>query len=407
MNTRVNNSRRFYHRAMAVVALITILTAASTQLKADTGTCGGQMIALPFTDVPSSNVFFCSIAEAYFSGLSNGTTATTYGTGLNVPREQMSAFVTRTLDQSLRRGSHRAAMDQFWTNQGGNSLGLTTLAASSSPQGIRSDGADLWVASPGTATVSRVRASDGKLLDPPWTGANGAFGVLIAMGKVFVTGTGSPGKLYSLDPTLAPGIVTTVTNVGNALGIAFDGQRIWTANQGAGSVSIVTVSPLSVSTATAGFTNLAGIVFDGTNMWVTDKAGAVDKLHKLNSSGAILQSVDVGNDPQFPAFDGTNIWVPNQTSNSVTVVRATGSLAGTVLATLTGNGLNGPWTAAFDGERILIANTTGSSVSLWKAADLTPIGTFSTGTSTNPQGACSDGLNFWLSLTGANKVARF
>jgi hypothetical protein len=298
-------------------------------------------------------------------------------------------------------------MDQFWTNQGGNSLGLTTLPMSSSPQMIRSDGADLWVASPGTATVSRVRASDGKLLDPPWTGATGAFGVLVAMGKVFVTGTGSPGHLYSLDPTLAPGLVTTVTNVGNALGIAFDGQRIWTANQGVGSVSIVTVNPLSVSTASTGFTNLAGIVFDGTNMWVTDKAGAVDKLHKLNSSGAILQSVDVGNDPQFPAFDGTNIWVPNQTSNSVSVVRATGSLAGTVLATLSGNGLNGPWTAAFDGERILIANTSGSSVSLWKAADLTPIGTFSTGASTNPQGACSDGLNFWVTLTGANKLARF
>jgi hypothetical protein len=254
-----------------------------------------------------------------------------------------------------------------------------------------------------------VRASDGKLLDT-WTGAAGAFGVLVALGKVFVAGTGSPGHLYSLDPTLAGTLVTTVpVTVGNSLGIAFDGQRIWTSNQGSGSVTIVTL-PSTVSTVSAGFTNLSGIVYDGTNMWVTDNIGSVDKLRQLNSAGGILLSVDVGDDPKFPAFDGTNIWVPNNVSNSVTVVRATGSLAGTVLATLSGNGLSGPWAAAFDGERIMITNSSGSSVSLWKAADLTPIspiGTFTTGMSSSPQGVCSDGLNFWISLTGTSKVARF
>jgi hypothetical protein len=361
---------------------------------------------VPFNDVSAGSVFFCSIAEAYFSGLTNGTGAGAYSPAANVPREQMAAFVTRAMDQSLTRGSHRAAIDQFWTNQGGTNLGLTTLPASSSPQMVKSDGADLWVANPGTATVLRVRASDGKLSADTWTGATGAFGVLVAMGKVFVAGTGSPGHVYSLDPTLPGTAVTTVVNVGNALGIAFDGQRIWTSNQGAGSVSIVTL-PSTVSTVTTGFTNLSGIVFDGTNMWVTDNIGAVDKLRQLNSSGAILQSIDVGNDPKFPAFDGTNIWVPNNASNSVTVVRATGSLSGTVLATLSGNGLNAPWAAAFDGARILITNQAGSSVSLWNASDLTPIGTFSTGAATSPQGACSDGVNFWISLTGANKLARF
>jgi hypothetical protein len=75
------------------------------------------------------------------------------------------------------------------------------------------------------------------------------------------------------------------------------------------------------------------------------------------------------------------------------VVRATGSFAGTVLATLSDNGLNGTLAAAFDGERILVANN-GNSVSLWKASDLTPIGTFSTRASTSPVGACSDVLNF-------------
>jgi hypothetical protein len=44
-------------------------------------------------------------------------------------------------------------------------------------------------------------------------------------------------------------------------------------------------------------------------------------------------------------------------------------------------------------------------VSLWKAADLTPIGSFST--STEPFGACSDGINFWIILNITNQLARF
>ena len=86
---------------MILVAAMAIMTVASTQLRADTGTCSGQTITLPFTDVASSNIFFCAIAEAYFSGLTNGTTPTTYSPADPVPREQMAAFVTRTLDQSL------------------------------------------------------------------------------------------------------------------------------------------------------------------------------------------------------------------------------------------------------------------------------------------------------------------
>jgi hypothetical protein len=96
----------------------------------------------------------------------------------------------------------------------------------------------------------------------------------------------------------------------------------------------------------------------------------------------------------------------------VTVVRvkdAAGNPLATpfVLATLTGNGLNAPVTAAFDGERILVTNNGGNTVSMWKAADLTPLGSFPTGAGSSPFGACSDGLNFWITLRFADKLARF
>jgi DNA-binding beta-propeller fold protein YncE len=398
-------------RALVLAAAMVINTSASTRLNADTGMCGGANITLQFTDVSSSNIFFCSIAEAFFSGLTNGTTATTYSPSDPVPREQMAAFVTRTMDQSIKRASRRAALDQFWTTQG---VSLAPTTVGTSPRQVKSDGADLWVANDGSATVSRVRASDGRLLET-WTGASSTAGVLLAMGSVFLTGVTSPGKLYKIDPTQPAGTVATLTSgLGvSPLGIAFDGQRIWTANFGSpGSVSIVTISPVSVITVTTGFVHPFGMLYDGTNIWVSDIGD--NSLKKLDSSGNIAMSVSVGPSPRFPVFDGTNIWVPNSgVSPSVSVVRATGELSGTVLATLTFNGLDIPIQAAFDGERILVTNFGDFvGVSLWKASDLTPIGTFSTassmGPSARPYGACSDGLNFWITLDGGpGKLARF
>ena len=57
----------------------------------------------------------------------------------------------------------------------------------------------------------------------------------------------------------------------------------------------------------------------------------------------------------------------------------------TVLAALTANGLSNPNMTAFDGQRILVTNAqSADSVSLWKAPDLTPLSSFSTGPGSNP-----------------------
>jgi hypothetical protein len=387
----------------ALVVFLLVLTVCS-RLRADTGMCGGQTITLPFTDVMGS-IFFCSIAEIYFQGITFGTSPTTYSPANNVTRDQMAAFLSRTLDTGLKRRSERAALDQFWTTTPHYdvALGTTTLTAATR---ISSDGLHVWVTDNLNDSVYRVRASDGKLLDT-WTGASGAYSALCAMGRVFVTGWNSSAHdLYMIDPASGPGVVTNVTTaLGSApRGIAFDGNKLWTSSDL--SVSIVTPGPTLpwsvVTTAAPGHLN-GGIIYDGANIWVTG-FGLPGTLKKLDSSGGVLQIVTVGNSPEFPVFDGKNIWVPNESSNTVTVVRAS---TGEVLATLSGNGLSFPTYAAFDGERILIVNTGGDSVSLWKATDLTPIGTFSTGDHTGPVGACSDGQYFWITLALTNQLARF
>ena len=361
------------------------------------GTCG------PFTDV-AADVFCPFVLEIFDLGITTGTTATTYDPTSNVSRLQMAAFLSRTVDGALKRGSRRAILDQFWTTQNSTVLGVTTLGgAFTTPRQVRSDGADLWVGNFNANSISRVRASDGKLLES-WTAANPA-GIRSAMGRIVVAGSATPGSLYTIDPSQAAGAATVVaSNLGPfPNGLAFDGARFFTANLGTpASVSIATPGaaiPWTVTTVTVGFTGPVGATFDGTNVWVTD---VPNKLFKLDAAGAILATVTVGASPQHPVFDGSNIWVPGGGTSDVTVVRIS---SGAILATLTGNGLSGPTEAAFDGQRILVTSPTANTVSLFKAADLTSLGSFPI--AGGPFGACSDGIHFWITLNVANQLARF
>ena len=401
------SKRRSSNRAAMLLAAILVLTIASSQMRADTGSCGGQSITLPFIDVPGSNIFFCSIAEAYILGLTNGTDSTHYSPSNPVTRDQMAAFITRTEDSALRRGSRRAALNQ-WAQPSFSTGGMTDVG--SGPAQVVCDGADLWLTDLSDSTVSRVRASDGKLLET-WTGATFAFGLVVSRGRIFITGHATPGTLYRIDPKQPAGAVATVTNQlgGQPEGITTDGPFIWTANSSPGSVSKVNPVTGAVTTFTTGFNSPFGILYDGSNIWVADFDNT---LKKLDSSGNILQTISTGQSPRSPIFDGTNIWVLNLNSDSVTVVRVKDSqgnplASAFVLATLTGNGLNGPYGAAFDGERILVTTYSGDSVSLWKATDLIPIDSFSLAAGSHPLGACSDGVNFWITLNGTGKLARF
>src|SRR5687768_15722351 len=155
-------NRSIVIRVVLLLSLMASLTVFSSRLQADTGSCGGATTTLPFTDV-MGNPFFCQIAAAYFSGLTNGTTATTYSPADNVTREQMAAFITRTMDQSLKRGSRRAVAKKWWTPQDANSLTLTDVG--NEPNQVEFDGTDLWVANYNSGSVMRIRPSDEKLLD--------------------------------------------------------------------------------------------------------------------------------------------------------------------------------------------------------------------------------------------------
>lgn len=399
-------------RAGLLLIALSVVMVVSVRLRADTGNCNGAILSLPFSDVPGGGAFFCAIASAYFTGLTNGTTATTFSPTTDVTREQMAAFITRTQDLVLRRSNKRAFMQQWWTPTLPEALRPADLGAASNPIDIVFDGQDLWTANFASDSVSRVRASDGRLLQT-WTGIEGARGIIACAGRIFVTSDqgNTPGEIYVIDPEAPAGGVATLfdPNVGvDPLQITFDGTYLWTANWnggGGGSVSRLRVDNAADSTFAAGFDAPHDILWDGANLWVADRSAA-DLKRVDRATGAVLESIALAAPPKHLLFDGTNLWITTGT-DSIKVVRAVGSLRGTILATLTGNGLNTPAGMAFDGERVLVTNQTGQSVSLFKAADFTPLNFPGLGVGGNPVAACSDGVNFWIVRFSFDDIVRF
>ena len=411
-----HDARRHARAAAALAAspLLILFVGAAIRVLADCASFG-----LPFTDLGAESGFCAAIAEAYYTGLTNGTSATTYAPSATVTRDQMAAFITRTLDQSLLRGSPRATRGQWWKQPPDYGTGLA-LTSANSPVYARSDGTDVWVAT--DDGVERVRASDGKSLQT-WDIANGASALVIALGKVFATQKSS-GDIWMIDEAKAPGDVNAFFDVligspnHDASGIAFDGARLWTTN-GPEGISIFTPESSGTiwdsSLPASSFNEPFGIFFDGANIWVTDTSADESKglLLKLDSTGKILQTITVGRPLGYPVFDGRNIWVPSSVDDSLTVVRASD---GKVLKTFSAangnaNGLDTPVAAAFDGQRILVTNDSsgglGAGLSLFRATDLSAIGNWTLNGVAGPGGACSDGANFWVTFPLSNEIGRF
>jgi DNA-binding beta-propeller fold protein YncE len=175
-----------------------------------------------------------SRARIYFQGITLGTGPTTYSPAASVTRDQMVAFLSGTQNSVLNRGSRRAAHNQFWTTvpQYAGLLGTTTVGFF--PELVASDGADLWVANEDSETVSRVCASDGKLLGT-WTGTFAAWGVLAAIDgqRILVTNSGDNSVSLFRAADFAP-LGTVSTGAGSLpFGACSDGLHFWITLGGA------------------------------------------------------------------------------------------------------------------------------------------------------------------------------
>ncbi len=350
---------------------------------------------VPYTDI---SIFCAEIRIAYYTGITQGTTATTYSPGSNVVRDTMAAFTTRTLNAALLRGSPRSAAGMLWTPMAGAAI----ATVGSNPSGMVSDGADLWIVDGTSQKLFRV-GHNGNVLGT-WTGLSGASEVLVTPGRVIVSGANT--SVYVIDPSQPPGAVAPFSSAPSAGGggLAFDGQKIWRPSASATTVSLFNSDGTYLAEFGPMPTPIRGIFFDGTFMWLVAGDGTLRRVNPqtfvtsdILLGSAFLSAIRLG-------FDGQNLWVPNPENNQIFIVRP-GSQ--TVIATVIGNSMNGPNAVAFDGLHMLVTNKGGNSVSVFQATDLTALGNSLLAPGVVPSQAASDGLNFFAIGSGNGQLWKF
>src|SRR5580693_6469984 len=97
-------------RVLAIIATMPLLAALILAIASTTAfasePCGTGNYPFPYTDVASVTDPFCpGIMEAYVTGVSKGTSPTTFSPDDPVIRLQMTTFLQRALDQALVRTS--------------------------------------------------------------------------------------------------------------------------------------------------------------------------------------------------------------------------------------------------------------------------------------------------------------
>ena len=138
MKTSVRNRQAFQYIAVVAFAM----TAAAG---AHAALCGTGSYPFPYTDVASVNDAFChGIMESYTLGVTKGTTATTFSPNQNVDRTQMTTFLQRSIDQSLRRSSRRNVLGQWWTPKTSDGLQIIALPGPGPAGFCKSDGERVW-----------------------------------------------------------------------------------------------------------------------------------------------------------------------------------------------------------------------------------------------------------------------
>jgi len=149
-----------------------------------------------------------------------------------------------------------------------------------------------------------------------------------------------------------------------------------------------------------------GVMFDGHYIWVAVQNPDGGALVKMNTSGAVLSTTGVGDNPDEMAFDGTNVWVTDFTSNDVTIVDSSGNLVKTIPLAPSTNpaGPANPEGIVFDGKSIWVANDGPymNSVSKFDVASQSLVGTYPVGLA--PDSVAFDGTYIWVANSDNNNV---
>jgi len=213
--------------------------------------------------------------------------------------------------------------------------------------------------------------------------------------------SGTTGPLTELDASTGAVVQTVVVGAPDSdTGVSSDGTHVWVASGNSlyelnASTGAVVQTINDPEDNADGF--LDGVSSDGTHVWVTTVTGnsehpSVGTVTELDAStGAVVQTIAVGDTPKVVSSDGTHVWVANYDSNTVTELDAsTGSVVRTISVP------SEPSAISSDGTHVWVTSNFYSSVTELDASTGAVVQTIN-----NVSGAVSsDGTNVWVSAGG-------
>ena len=392
--------KRRYIPCLLGAALLAFLPTRTGRVLAQGAICG------PFTDVASSNGFCPFILEAFITSITQGTSPTTFNPNDPVTRAQAATFFTRTMDQTLHRGTVRTAMGKSWAPS--STFGGVATEVGGAVNDIVTDGIYLWIAR-ADGKILTVNAANRRLIET-WSLAAGA-GVPRKLGVFagLVWIADDQGRLHTFSPADLPGNASLLFNAGatgvsvGASALAFDGANVWLASSGGSKIFIYQVlNPGGFALTVPA--NVEGMVFDGTYMWVLLANSNLLRMSVPTAGATVPAVVETVTIPGTVTesrmlYDGNSIWIPiGSTPGTLYVVRPSRSLSSpsTIVLNQSIPDVLFPLVAAFDGENVMIGGINNGVVALYNATSLTLIRTFPSG-AFGVRGIASDGRTFNVS----------
>jgi hypothetical protein len=251
-----------------------------------------------------------TVAGTGSSGSANGTgTSASFYQPSGITTDGTNLYVAETSNHLIRKIviSTGVVTTVAGTGSSGSANGTGTSASFDNPNGITTDGTNLYVADASNHLIRKIVISTGAVTTVAGTGSTGS-----------ANGTGTSASFY------------------NPVGITTDGTNLYVADFNNHLIRKIVISTGVVTTVagtgwngsangtgtSASFFNPKGITTDGTNLYVADygnhlirkiviSTGAVTTLAGTGSSGSVNgtgTSASFGN-PKGITTDGTNLYV--------------------------------------------------------------------------------------------------
>ena len=208
------------------------------------------------------------------------------------------------------RGQIRLAADAVGLVRDGRIVDQARVGVA--PAAIGTGGDEIWVASAGANSVSRL---DPKTLDVRQTipVGNGPSAIALGRGAVWVT-NGLDGTVSRIDPK-ANKVVQTI-QVGNGpAAIAYGLGSVWVANRIDQTVSQIDPRTGDVLDTLAAGTDAAAIAAGDGAVWVVDQARG--RIARLEPGFTEPAPINVGNGPSAIALGAGSLWVANTLDSTV------------------------------------------------------------------------------------------